>query len=71
VGDTIQFVSPDDGEADLLVVVTGCRTACVDMSSFGDRSILFIKSKEDAEKFIRCAKKRHGGSKTDGMGKNL
>jgi hypothetical protein len=71
VGDTIEIVSPDDAEADLLLVVTGCRTACADVSSFGDRSILFIKSKEDAEKFIRNVKKRQGGLKADGMGENL
>jgi tRNA G26 N,N-dimethylase Trm1 len=62
VGDTIEFVSPDDGDADMVLVVAGCSTACVDIEPFGSLPIRFIKSREEADTFIEEVKKRQGGS---------
>jgi hypothetical protein len=61
VGDTIEFVSPDGEDVDMVLVVTGCKTACVDIEPFGNRPIRFIKSREEAETFIDEVKKRQGG----------
>jgi hypothetical protein len=71
LGDAIQFVSPDDEEADLLLVVTGCKTACVDIEPFGNRAILFVNSREGVDTFIDEVRRRQGGSKLDAMGRNI
>jgi len=60
VGDTIEFVSPDDGDVDMVLVVVGCKTACVDIEPFRNHPIRFIKSKEEADTFIDEVKKRQG-----------
>jgi hypothetical protein len=61
VGDTIEFVSPDGEDVDMVLVVTGCATACVDIEPFRNRPIRFIKSREEADTFIDEVKKRQGG----------
>jgi hypothetical protein len=61
VGDALTFVSPDDEDVDMILVVTGCKTACVDISPFDDYCVRFVKNKEDAEQFISEVKKRQGG----------
>lgn len=60
-GDAIEFVSHDDEEVDMVLVVTGCKTACADIKSFGNRPIRFIKSSDDADTFIDEVRKRKGG----------
>jgi hypothetical protein len=61
MGDAIRFVSPDDEEADMVLVVTGCKTACADIEPFGNRPIRFVKSREEADTFIDELRKRQGG----------
>ena len=58
----IEFVSPDDGDADMVLVVAGCKTACVDIEPFSNRPIHFITSREEADTFIEEVKKKQGGS---------
>ncbi|MEA3470882.1 MAG: hypothetical protein U9R24_04120 [Thermodesulfobacteriota bacterium] len=60
VGDAIRFVSPDNGNADMVLVVTGCKTACVNIEPFGNRPIIFVRSREEADKFIDEVRKRQG-----------
>jgi len=55
-------VSPDDSDTDIVLVITGCETACVDIEPFGNRTIRFIKSREEADTFIDEVKKIQGGS---------
>lgn len=62
LGDTIEFVSPDTPDADMILVVTGCKTACVDIEPFGNLPIHFVRSKEEADTFIEEMKQRQGGS---------
>jgi len=61
MGDAIRFVSPDDEEADIVLVVTGCKTACADIEPFGNRPILFVKSREEADIFIGEVIRKQGG----------
>ncbi|MGC9324344.1 MAG: hypothetical protein ACP5G0_06295 [Desulfomonilia bacterium] len=49
--DRIEFVSPDSDEVETILVVTGCRTACVDITPFSDRPVRFISSEEDAQQW--------------------
>ncbi len=62
LGDAIEFVSPDGEDVDMVLVVTGCATACVDIEPFCNRTIRFVKSKEEADTFIDEVKKIQGGS---------
>jgi len=52
LGDLIAVVTPDEEDIDLVLVVVGCETACVDMSSFHGRHIRLIASAADADAFI-------------------
>lgn len=51
--DYVQFVSYDDTEADLVLVVMGCSSACVDIEIFDQHKVRVIKSLDEAEAFIR------------------
>jgi hypothetical protein len=42
----------DDAEADIILVVTGCKTACADRSSLEGRTVRVLTCEEDARKFI-------------------
>jgi pyruvate/2-oxoacid:ferredoxin oxidoreductase alpha subunit len=50
--DYAQFVSYDDAEADLVLVIMGCPGACVDTDSFDQHKVRVIKSPAEAETFI-------------------
>jgi pyruvate/2-oxoacid:ferredoxin oxidoreductase alpha subunit len=50
--DLAQFVSYDDEEADLILVIMGCPSACVDTESFDQHKARVIKSPAEAEAFI-------------------
>jgi hypothetical protein len=57
MGDAIRFVSPDDAEADMVLVVTGCQTACADIKPSVTRPIFFVTSRDDVDTFIDEVKK--------------
>jgi hypothetical protein len=48
----VQFVAPDDGNSEIILVLEGCRTACADLNSFDDRTIRLISCRDDGEDFI-------------------
>ncbi len=50
--DYAQFVSYDDAEADLVLVIMGCPSACVETEIFPQHKVRVIKSPADAEAFI-------------------
>ena len=52
LGKKIEFLLPDAGNLDLILVVTGCATACADVAPLAGRPVRYIKSEEDAERFI-------------------
>ena len=47
------FVSYDDEEADLILVVMGCPSACVDTEVFDRAKVRTVKSLAEADVFIR------------------
>lgn len=53
LGGGVEFVPWDGKDASLILVVTGCETACVDPRPFEDRPYRFITCEKDAQSFIR------------------
>ena len=51
IGDA-EFVSYDDEEADLVLVVMGCPSACVDTEVFDQAKVRIVKSPAEADVFI-------------------
>jgi hypothetical protein len=51
LGQGLELTGIDDEEADLILVVTGCSTACVDTSKLPDKPLRYISSLEDARLF--------------------
>jgi hypothetical protein len=49
----IEFVSPEDGNIDLVLAIEGCKTACADLSAFEATKICIISKIEDAENFLQ------------------
>jgi len=47
----VEFVAPVDAAASLILVVTGCRTACAEIDSADGRPLTYITSAEDAERW--------------------
>jgi transcription antitermination factor NusA-like protein len=48
-----KFVSPQNVDVDLVLVVEGCRTACADLSAFDGKKIRIITQSDDAKEFIQ------------------
>lgn len=48
----IVFVSFMDKDADLILVVAGCESACVDLTQFEGKEVFVIFRKEHAETFV-------------------
>jgi hypothetical protein len=48
----VKFISPESEEAEYVLVITGCKTACADIAPFSNRPVGFIISEEDAEVWI-------------------
>ncbi|HHO76853.1 MAG TPA: hypothetical protein ENN05_10560 [Deltaproteobacteria bacterium] len=57
LGGMIEFVSPEREEAKSVLVISGCKTACADISLFSDRPIRFISSEDDASVWIEEMKR--------------
>jgi transcription antitermination factor NusA-like protein len=49
----VTFVSASNDDADLVLAVEGCGTACADLSLFDDNNIRIITHSEDADRFIQ------------------
>ncbi len=49
----VSFVSYEDPEVLLILIIAGCETACVDRSNFGSTRYRIIDSQEDAEQIAR------------------
>ena len=57
LGDGFELTGADDEKAELILVVTGCKTACVDTTALPDKPLRFISSSEDAQRFKEEMKK--------------
>lgn len=58
LGEGFEVTGADDEEPDLIVVVTGCKTACADPRALPGKPLRFISSLEDAQKFKQDMKER-------------
>ncbi len=52
LGEAIEMVRMDDEEADFILVVTGCKTACVDVESLPLKAKKYISSLSDARRVM-------------------
>jgi hypothetical protein len=52
LGGTIEFVPPECEDAECILVISGCKTACADITTFSNRSVRFITSEEDVTVWI-------------------
>ena len=48
----VEFVSYEDPDAEGILVVVGCPTACVDLKPFAGRPIWVVTSLRDVERFV-------------------
>jgi tRNA A37 methylthiotransferase MiaB len=48
----VEFVAADSEEAQMILIVTGCSTACAKLDNAGELPIRHITSPEDAERWI-------------------
>jgi 4-hydroxybutyrate CoA-transferase len=48
----VDFVAVDSEDAQMILIVTGCSTACAKVEATTDRPTQYIKSQEDAEQWI-------------------
>ena len=52
LADHIEFVAADSEDAEEILIVTGCSTACAKVDAATDLPTRYIKSQEDAEQWI-------------------
>lgn len=45
----VEFVSPQETGIEIVLVIEGCATACVDLNDFKDRKVLMIKDTGEAQ----------------------
>ncbi|HOJ13676.1 MAG TPA: hypothetical protein PLS81_04065 [Deltaproteobacteria bacterium] len=53
VAGAVDFVGPDDPEAEMVLFVSGCKSACTSIDQIRGRAVRFVTSEEDAEHWIR------------------
>ena len=54
----IEWTAADSEDAEMIVIVSGCKTACAKPDSAADRPARYITSPEDAEQWIAEIHKR-------------
>jgi len=54
--DTVDLVSYEDPDIEGILVVAGCPTACVDLTSFKKRPVWVVTSSEGIDDFIEKAR---------------
>ncbi len=52
LGGIVEFVDADSEDAQIILIVSGCSTACTKLDGKIDRPTRYIKSPEDAERWI-------------------
>jgi len=51
-----EFVSWEDSEAEHILIVAGCDTACVETSEFKDKTVHWLNSEESGDPTIEILK---------------
>ena len=52
LADKVEFVSADSEEAEMILIVSGCSSACTKLDSIMSRPVHFITSPEEAERWV-------------------
>ncbi|MBW2200865.1 MAG: hypothetical protein JRF71_08510 [Deltaproteobacteria bacterium] len=47
------FLSPESEDLDLILAIQGCGTTCADLTHFQGRLVYIIKSRKDADTFLK------------------
>ena len=50
----VRFVPHDDPEAGHVLIITGCQSACVDLTPFEGKSIFLVSKEEDFETILEA-----------------
>ena len=53
LGEEIEFTAADDEDAAMILVIAGCPSACVEIETGTGRPVRYIRSPEDAERWIQ------------------
>ncbi|MGO9145335.1 MAG: hypothetical protein ACLQDF_03125 [Desulfomonilia bacterium] len=49
----MEFVAADSEDAEEIIIVSGCNTACTKLEAVHDRPTRYITSPDDAERWIK------------------
>jgi len=63
--DRVEFVSYEDRDVEGILVVTGCPTACVDLTPFGGRPVWVVTGPQDAERFVAIMRDVEDGNEPE------
>ncbi len=53
LGETIEFVSPDEPGTSFILAVMGCKTACANLDPFEGKKIRIITNEKDTQALIK------------------
>jgi hypothetical protein len=53
LADHVEFVAADSEDAQEIIIVSGCNTACTKLEAVHDRPTRYITSPDDAERWIK------------------
>lgn len=52
LADKVEFVSADSEDAEMVLIVSGCSSACTQLENIQDRPVRYVTSPEDAERWV-------------------
>jgi len=58
----IEFVSYEDRDVEGILIVTGCPTACVDLTPFERLPVWVVSGPQDAERFVETMRDAEDGN---------
>ena len=57
LADDVEFVAADSEDAEMILIVSGCSSACTKLESVHDRPTRYVTSPADAERWIEEIRK--------------
>jgi len=58
LGEKVEFVAADSQDAEEIIIVSGCKTACTKLDAAPRRPVRYIVGPEDAERWIEEIEKK-------------
>lgn len=52
LADNVEFVAADSEDAEMILIISGCSSACTKLDAVHDRPTRYVTSPEDAERWI-------------------